>query len=252
MNGAARAQRAADLLLDARARRRPLRGLPDDAKPQSPREAYVVQDRVIDALGTIGGWKVGAKTALDEPTCAPLSASWLVASPVRFPGAAFALNGIEAEIAFKLARDLPARADAYTGPDIVAAVASVHPVIEVVDSRFADIRDVDPLSLLADSLSHGALVVGPGIALPKRFDVATQKVELDVDGVRVVSAQDSNAAGEPFRLLAWLANHAAGRCGGLRRDQVITTGSWTGVRFVAPGARIEARFPGIGEVRVAL
>jgi 2-keto-4-pentenoate hydratase len=128
----------------------------------------------------------------------------------------------------------------------------VHPVIEVVDSRFADIRAVDPLSLLADSLSHGALVIGTGIPLPDAFDVTAQTVELDVDGTRVVSARNSNTAGEPFRLLAWLANHAASRCAGLRRDQVVTTGSWTGIRFVASDARVEARFPGIGDVRVEL
>jgi 2-keto-4-pentenoate hydratase len=247
-----RVQRAADLLLQARASRRPLGRLPDDAAPQSSREAYAIQDRVIDALGPLGGWKVGAKTPTDEPSCAPLCASWLVASPAHFAARAFALNGIEAEIAFRLARDLPARSNPYTPQDIVAAVASVHPVIEVVDSRFADIRAVDPLSLLADSLSHGALVIGTGIPLPDAFDVTAQTVDLDVDGTRVVSGRNSNTAGEPFRLLAWLANHAAGRCAGLRRDQVVTTGSWTGIRFVAPDARVEARFPGIGDVRVEL
>ena len=251
MNTLARSRRAADLLLEARARRRALDPLPEDARPQSRDEAYAIQDFVMHALGSIGGWKVGAKTPAAEPDCAPLCASWLVDSPARFAPGTFALNGIEAEIAFRLARDLPARSTPYTRHEMPGAIASVHAAVEVVDSRFSDVRDVDPLSLLADSLSHGALVIGSGVPLLRGFDIATQKVELDVDGTRVVSAQDSNTAGDPFRLIAWLANHAADRCGGLRRDQIVTTGSWTGVRFVAAGARVAARFRRIGEADVS-
>jgi 2-keto-4-pentenoate hydratase len=49
-------------------------------------------------------------------------------------------------------------------------------------------------------------------------------------------------------LLTWLANHTNVRSGGLRRGDIVTTGSWTGLRFVASGARVEAAFPGIGGV----
>ena len=41
------------------------------------------------------------------------------------------------------------------------------------------------------------------------------------------------------------------RYGGLRAGDVITTGAWTGMHFVDPGAEIVARFPGIGEARVS-
>jgi 2-keto-4-pentenoate hydratase len=248
----ARVQRAAKLLAQARAARNALRALPDDARPQSPAEAYAIQDLVMKATGPIGGWKVGAKTPTAEPNCAPLCAAWIVDSPARFPPGAFTLYGIESELAFTLARDLPGRGTPYTEQELVAEIASVHPAVEIVDSRFADIGAVDALSLLADSLSHGALVVVSGVPLPASFAVADQAVELKVDDMRLVSDRGSNPAGDPFRLLAWLANHAAHRCGGLRRGQVVTTGSWTGMRCATPGARIGAHFSGIGEVTVDL
>jgi 2-keto-4-pentenoate hydratase len=53
-------------------------------------------------------------------------------------------------------------------------------------------------------------------------------------------------------LLPWLAAHAARRCGGLRRGDVVTTGTWTGMHFAAAGDAIEARFPGLGQARLTL
>jgi 2-keto-4-pentenoate hydratase len=245
-----RVQRAAALLLAARDTRAPLPALAEDARPRSAVEAYAVQDLVVERMGVIGGWKVGAKSPAAEPTCAPLWRGWITRSPASFPRGALRLNGIEAELAFTLAHDLPPRGAAYAIDDVARAIASVHPAVEVVDSRFTDIGDVDPLSLLADSLSHGALVVGDGIALPEGFDASAQTVALDVDGARLCESRGSNPAGDPLRLLAWLADHTAGRCGGLRRGDVVTTGSWTGMRFVPAGTRVAVCFPGIGGVQV--
>jgi len=245
-----RNERAAQVLITARARRSVLPTLPDDVRPRSAADAYAIQDAVADAIGPIGGWKVGAKDAVAEPSCAPLCAAWIVASPATFERDRFARNGIEAELAFTFARDLPPSDSAYGERDVIAAIGTVHPVIEVVDSRFADVQAADPLSQLADSLSHGALVVGNGTALPAAFDVARQAVELRFGDALEFSGVNSNAAGDPFRLLAWLANHVAGRRGGLRRGDVVTTGSWSGLRFAEPGVHVAARFAGLGEASV--
>lgn len=248
----ARIRCAADVLLDARSRQRRASALPDLAAPRTAGEAYAIQDTIVEALGPVAGWKVGAKSATAKPTCAPLCRAWLVPSPASFAAASVSLNGIEAELAFTLSRDLPHRRERYTAAELAASIAAVHPAIEVVESRYTDFRAMNPLSLLADFLSHGALVVGPGISLPAGFDVATQTVELDIDDARAATAVGSNPAGDPFRLLAWLAGHVAARRGGLRAGDIVTTGSWTGLRFVPNGAQVTARFPGIGEARAGL
>ena len=241
---------AAQLLLAARRSGRRLAELPDDARPRTIHDAYAIQDAVAGTLGPIGGWKVGAKSATAEPTCAPLPADLILRSPQRFASARFAHNGIEAELAFKLSRDLPARSQPYGIADVRAAVASVHAAIEVVDSRFLDIGAVDALSLLADFQSNGALVVDDGLVLPQEFESSTQQVVLHVDGVDVLRSCGSNPAGDVLSLLAWLANHAAARSEGLRRGDIVTTGSWTGMRFVASRTRVKATFAGIGGVDV--
>ena len=241
---------AVDLLLGARHSGRPLTALPDEARPRTPGAAYAIQDAVAARLGAIGGWKVGAKSGSSEPTCAPLPAALILRSPQRFAPGRFALNGVEAELAFTLSRDLPPRLQPYGVADLEASVATMHPAIEIVDSRFVDLGAVDALSVLADSQSNGALVVGNGVALPHAFESSTQEVALDIDGVRAVESRGSNPAGDVLSLLAWLANHVAARNGGLRCGDLVTTGSWTGMRFVASGTRVEAAFAGIGGVDV--
>jgi len=238
------------MLLEARRSGVRLHALPDAVRPTTAAEAYAIQDIVIQELGAVGGWKVGAKSPSAEPNCAPLPAPLILRSPQHFVAATFALNGVEAELAFTLARDLPPRSMPYHESEMPAAMASMHPAIEVVDSRFLDLANTDALSLLADFQSNGALVLGAGVALPNSISFDAQTVQLDVDGVRAFEATGSNAAGHLGRLLAWLANHAAARSGGLRRGDVVTTGSWTGLRFCSPGTRVRADFPGIGGVDV--
>ena len=237
---------AAEFLLAARHSGQRPAALPENMRPRTVGDAYAIQDAVAAKLGAIGGWKVGAKNASAEPTCAPLPATLILRSPQRFAAGRFAHNGVEAELAFTLSHDLPPRPKPYRVADLEAAVATVHAAIEIVDSRFVDLNGVDALSLLADFQSNGALVVGNGVALPHAFASSTQEVTLEIDGKRVVESRGSNPAGDVLCLLAWLANHATARCGGLRRGDIVTTGSWTGMRFVASGTRVEAAFAGIG------
>ena len=243
---------AAALLLETRRGGRTLSALPPEVRPATATDAYAVQDETLRALGPVGGWKVGAASPDAEPACAPLPAGGVVRSPHAFQAAAFRLNGLEGEIAFTLARDLPRRERAYDESDVLAALASVHPAIEIVDSRFDDMRAVDPLSALADLGSHGALAVGPGRSADLRVDQTRQRVTLEVDGAVAVDNVGGNAAGDVFRLLVWLANHTAERCGGLRAGQVVTTGSCTGLRFATPPARVRATVAGIGACEVSL
>ena len=43
------------------------------------------------------------------------------------------MRGVEAEVAFRLGHDLPPRGTPYTREEIVAALATAHPAIEILD-----------------------------------------------------------------------------------------------------------------------
>jgi 2-keto-4-pentenoate hydratase len=237
---------AALLLIQARAERRLMS--PPFAITHVE-DAYAVQDSVAAALGPVGGWKVGAKTAEAQPTCAPLFASIVMASPAEIPAARLGMIGIEAEIAFTLADDVAAGGPRLCEPDLRALVAAAHPAIEVVDTRIADWKNADRLWLLADNQMNGGLVVGDAVSgtLP---DFANLPVALRVDGTIAVEGVGGNTAGDPRRVLLWLLNHCRANGIALRRGTPITTGSCTGMTFVRPGAHVTAAFAGIGTVAV--
>lgn len=237
---------AAELLLSARrdpAQR--LRAIPEPVRPKTEEQAYLVQREIAARLGPTGGWKVGAAGPAAF-TCAPLPARGIVDSPAEI---GCGDRGVEAEIAVRLGADLPARAQPYAQDEVLAAIGSAHPAIEVLDSRFADVDAVDPLSNLADSLSHHSLVLGPSIPDWRMVDLAREEVRVLMDGTEI-KRRTANPGGDMLRLLLWLADSGARWAGGLRAGQVVTTGSWTGKDFADPGAEVRVRFARCGEAAV--
>jgi 2-keto-4-pentenoate hydratase len=73
-----------------------------------------------------------------------------------------------------------------------------------------------------------------------------------VNGEIRADTTGANPAGDPMRLLLWLANKGAHTMGGLSAGCVIITGSLTGVLFVTPPVDLRADLPGLGAVRVSI
>lgn len=243
---------AAGLLL--RARRNPAKKLPNlpaALRPTTEADAYLIQRIVMAELKPIGGWKVGSPRPDGPINGSPLPASGIRDSPgpATVQTATGPSRAVEAEIGIRLVRDLPARADPYTEAELLAAIGSAHPMIEVLTSRFIDPDSVDALSNLADSGAHGGLIVGPAIPGWRAIDLAVETVRLLVDG-QTVKAHTGNPGGPMLRLLLWMANTGSHWAGGLRAGQVITTGSWTGKDFVQDGAPVRAEFGQCGALEI--
>ena len=222
-----------------------LADLPAALRPADQAGAYAIQQAAAEGVA-IGGWKVGA-AGPDKPCfCAPMPAAGLAASPARLPRGR--LRFIEAEVAFRIAHDLPPRATPYTRAEIIAALATAHPAIEVLESAFADPDAVAPATNLADSVAHGGFVHGPGRADWQGLDFATMTVTQTVDGATI--ARTGNPAGDMIRLVEWLANEGSRWAGGLRAGQFVTCGSWTGKTPAAAGGQARVSFPGLGEAAV--
>ena len=236
---------AGNLLLDARRTGNPIQTLPPELEPQTLAEAYFVQDNMAVAFEPIGGWKIGAPSAEADPVYAPMPAMGIGGTTglqrVRY-------RGVEAEIAFLVGRDLPASATPYSREEVLDAIASCHPAIEVLESAFIDPEAVPRLSMIADMQMHGGFVYGPACPQWRQVDFSKEQVTLAVDGAVRVERTGSNTAGDLLRLLPWLANQGAARTGGLRAGQWITTGSWTGNTTATMGSAADVRFSTIGRV----
>lgn len=253
LTGAREAQllEAANLLMDARRTGTPIDQLPEPLRPATLDESYLIQDQLAQAYGEIAGWKVGAPTPNATPIFAPMPQIWLTSSAAPSPHAQQRFRGVEAEVAFLLATDLPPRVTPYTRQDVYAAVASCHPAIELLESAFADPTDaslVDRFSQFADLQMHGGFAFGPACPDWQTIDFTRERVTLAIDGSVRLERTGSNTAGDLLRLLPWLANEGATRTGGLRAGQWITTGSWTGCTRALPGSTADVQFSTLGRV----
>ena len=239
---------AANLLGDARRTKKPILELPQSLRPTSEIEAFFVQAELSLAFGEIGGWKVGASSAEATPLFAPMPIIWIAASGAVFRGLRY--RGLEAEVAFYLGKDLPAREEAYTREEVGAAIASCHPVIEVLESAYEDPTTVDRLSMIADLQMHGGFVYGPACPEWKSIDFAQESVMLAIDGIVRVEKTAGYTSGDLLRLLPWLANEGTSRTGGLKAGQWITTGSWTGNIQAEKYSAVDANFGNLGRAEV--
>jgi 2-keto-4-pentenoate hydratase len=240
---------AAAMLLDARRTNTPIDDLPEALRPATLEEAYFIQDRLALAYGEIGGWKVGAPTADATPMFAPMPAAWIAANHAEL-GRRHRYRGLEAEIAFLMAKDLPPREKAYSREEVVAAIASCHPAIEVIESGLTDPLKATRLSMIADLQMHGAFVYGAAVPHWQKIDFSKEHVALAVDNVVRVERTGSNTSGDLMRLLPWLANEGAERTGGLKAGQWVTTGSWTGLELGIAKSRVDVKFSTAGQVHL--
>jgi len=224
--------------------------LPDDLKPRDEAEARAIQLALLEWLGPVGGWKVGL-SASGDIVASPLPASGAKLAPAEFRSR---MRGIEAEISFRFARALPPREQPYDPDEVLAAIETCQPSIEVLDPRFIDHTAVDPLTGLTDLGFHGGLAVGQPIAAWDPGMFAVLAVTLTIDGEVRRHAVASNPGGtDLLKLATGLANSDTARAfGGIAAGAVVTTGSWTGLEIVPAGGTVVAAFEGFPAIEVRI
>lgn len=255
MTDAARLDRLAERLWEARARAAPLSSVDPTL---TDRDAYAVQMRLLDRAlrggDRLAGWKVAftskavwEQLGVREPAFGPLLASRMLEDGQSLESACLIRPGVEAEIAFRLAEDLPP-------PPVSAevarrAVAGVLPTIEVVDCRCRDWKVTGP-EAIADSACAGAVVMGTGGGTLDALDLPAEPVTVAINGTAVATANGSAALGDPFRVLLWLANRITDAGQRLRAGDLILTGSLAPIQWVRRGDAVAVSFEGLGSASV--
>jgi 2-keto-4-pentenoate hydratase len=251
---------AADLLAQARITHHRLPELPAAIRPQTPGEAYAVQDGLIDHLlahygGSVIGYKIACTNVtaqrqlnVDAPFSGGLLSAFFFDAPAKVEAAQFFMRVVEAEFAFQMARDLPPSPAPRSMEEIAAAIKGVIPGIEIVDSRFDDWTTIGAPSLIADNACNAAWVKGTLLADWRGIDLAAQAVRVTVNGRLLREGAGRNVLGHPLRALEWLVNNLSARGLGLEAGQFITTGVTTEVYMAERGDRITADFGPVGSV----
>ena len=255
---AERITQAARLLLQARGDHRQIDGLPEECRPETLDEGYAIQDELARLWELeSGGWKVGAATpywqervGAPSPVAGRMFAPFIFESPAEFYGGAFHVRIVESEYAFRLARDLPPREAAYERAEVEDAIETLHPAIELVDSRYKGGLDAGAFSLVADNALAAAFVYTDPIPDWRDQDLTNRRVRLLIDGAVMAEGTGEDVGGHPILPLIWLANDRSRRGDGLLAGQFITTSSVTGIHQAPAECEVVADFGAFGEVRV--
>jgi 2-keto-4-pentenoate hydratase len=241
-------EEAARQLIAARNGGELIEQLDEALQPATVDAAHAIQDATVAQLGdAVAGWKVASFEG--QVVRGVLLASRVFDSPARIPAALVPMLGVEVEIAFRLDRDLPARADDYSYEEVAAAVTAL-PALEIVDSRFKRYAATPVLHRMADCVSNGAFVIGSPRADWRKFDLESIKVSLAIDEKIVVDKAGGHPTIDPLLPVVALVNRFRTDAG-IKAGRVVTTGTYTGMLHVRPGQTVVGRFADFGSVQAS-
>jgi 2-keto-4-pentenoate hydratase len=235
--------------------------LPPAVRPETRAEGYRVQAHLEQRSGApLFGWKIAATSvagqahiAVAGPLAGRLLREIVVDSGGELTFGANHMRVAEAEFAFRMGRELRPRRDSYSVEEVVSAVDTLHPAIEVPDSRYEDFTSVGAAQLIADNACAHLFVLGPAAPAPWRaMDLVEHVVAGTVRGKHTHHGKGANVLGDPRLALTWLVNELSGLGIALEPGQIVTTGTCIVPLPIAAGDTIEASFGELGEVSVRL
>jgi len=246
---------ASDLLWETWQRRGRLAALPPDIRPQTRLEGYVIQSHLMrrSALG-LYGWKIAATSiagqkhiGVDGPMAGRILGERVLPSGSTIALAGNLMKVAEVEFAFRFGADLPPKNEPYSEGEVMAAVASLHPSIEVPDSRYSDFVHVGAPQLIADNSCADWLLVGDAAPAAWRdLDLAAYRPVGRIAGKGEWTGLGANVLGGPVIALVWLVNELSARGITLKAGETVTTGTCLTPLAVEPGAHVIADFWALG------
>lgn len=231
--------------------------IPADCRPQSRAEGYKVQAEVARRSGQrLYGRKIAATSTegqkhigVDGPLAGRLLQNRAFDSGASVPLTHSLMKVAEAEFAFKMARDLSPRARPYSIEEVLDAVQSLHPAIEIPNSRYEDFVRVGAPQLIADNACADFFVLGPAThANWRTIDLAKHEVVARMDGKIAGQGIGANVLGDPRIALTWIANELSTIGETLATGQVVTTGTCLKPISIHPGNHMLADFGLFGKV----
>src|SRR3954453_23432400 len=179
-------------------------------RPQGRVEGYAIQ-AAMQRYGNLFGWKIAATSAAGQkhinvagPQAGRIYAERVIADGGTASMAGNAMAVGEPEFAFRIGRSLPPRSTPYSLVDVLAAVDTLHPAIELPDSRFADFVKAGEAQLIADNACAHLFVLGaPATADWRAVDLVEERPVVTLRGQRFVG-HGRNVLGDPRLALTWL------------------------------------------------
>lgn len=235
-----------------------LESLDASIRPQDRRDGYAIQAALAKhSSGKPFGWKIAATSEAGQKhinVSGPL-AGRILAETVIADGGTASMKGNEmrvgeAEFAFRFAHDLPPRANSYSVMEVLDAVGTLHPAIEIPDSRFTSFVIAGEAQLIADNACAHLFVLGEATSADWRArDLIEERPLVTLRGEQHIG-HGKNVLGDPRAALAWCVNELRSLGITLREGEVVTTGTCCTPIPIRAGDFLAADFGVLGKVSV--
>jgi len=252
-------QKACDLLHDHWRAGTRLNAMPADLRPADRASAYRVQACIeTTSAAPLFGWKIAATSkagqahiGVDGPMAGRLLAERRIEDGSECVLGTNLMRVAELEFAFRMGADLPPRDAPYTQSEVLAHVATLHPAIEIPDSRYNRFETAGEAQLIADNACAHRFVLGDAVTADWRgIDLAAHPVKGFRNGAAAGEGTGANVLGDPRIGLTWLANELSGLGIALKAGQAVITGTCVKPIEVAVGDRIDGDFGPLGRIAV--
>jgi 2-keto-4-pentenoate hydratase len=162
-------------------------------RPRDRAEGYAIQ-AAMERYERPFGWKIAATSEAGQkhinvagPQAGRLFAERVIADGGTAPMAGNEMAVGEPEFAFRMGRSLLPRPTPYSVDEVLDAVDTLHPAIELPDSRFADFVKAGEAQLIADNACAHLFVLGAATAADWRaVDLVDQRPIVTLRGQRFV------------------------------------------------------------------
>lgn len=151
---------------------------------------------------------------------------------------------VEPEIAVVLSTSL--RGPGLMPNDVAAAIATVHPALEVVDSRIRGWR-IRIFDTIADNASAGLVILGDPMP-PGAIAIDELHCSMVVNSDAAVSGHACDTMGSPLAAVTWLANTLGTLGVELPAGSILLTGALTRAVRLTAATRIHADFGALGSI----
>lgn len=221
--------------------------------------AYAIQDfnnqLLIEKGARITGRKIGLTSkavqkqlGVDQPDFGILLDSMEVLNGDAIAVTELMQPKVEAEIAFVLKEDLPARK--LTTTELLSKIDYALAAIEIVGSRIEN-WNIKITDTIADNASASHYVVGHQPVKLENVDLINCKMQMTKNGEVVSTGIGSACLGSPINATLWLVNKMAALGTPLKAGEVILSGALGPMSNVAAGDTVLATFEGLGSVSVS-
>ena len=253
-------RKAADILWELWRKGERTNELPPMYRPVTRAEGYAIQGLLEErSASALFGWKIAATSSAGQSHIGvggPLAGS-LLREQVYDDGSNVSLGNtamrvVEPEFAFRMDCNLLPREHLYTVKEVIESVHSVHPALEIPDSRYENFATVGEAQLIADNAcAHEFILGAPAPTLWRDIALELQPVEVSVGTRSVTSGVGSNVLSDPRVALTWLVNELSLMGISLKKDQIVTTGTAAIPSPINPGDTVSANFGSLGSVTVS-